>query len=205
MLISKRFGFTLIEVLVVVAIMALLTAIILPSFAEARRISKKTVCLHNLQQISTAIQSYLHNNRDTFPPDIARTPTVGAAMVPPKRPLPKVLQRELAGTGNKNAEFVNKVFECPADTITIPAMMADPTIGGKGPRYFDSQKTSYEWNEELNGKMMHYKTVKIFKDMFSVPPDKLEMVKDFETSFHGPANRKGSQNILFADFEPRSQ
>jgi prepilin-type N-terminal cleavage/methylation domain-containing protein len=51
-------GFTLIEVLVVVAIIALLLAILLPSLAAARNQAKVTICQANSKQIGTMIASY---------------------------------------------------------------------------------------------------------------------------------------------------
>ncbi|MBI4578548.1 MAG: type II secretion system protein [Planctomycetes bacterium] len=51
-------AFTLIEVLVVVAIIALLVAILLPSLAEARNIAKITVCMANTREIGNRVMQY---------------------------------------------------------------------------------------------------------------------------------------------------
>jgi prepilin-type N-terminal cleavage/methylation domain-containing protein/prepilin-type processing-associated H-X9-DG protein len=51
-------GFTLIEVLVVVAIIALLISILAPSLAEARRQSRASVCLSNMRQLGVAAHMY---------------------------------------------------------------------------------------------------------------------------------------------------
>ncbi len=53
-----RAGFTLIEVLVVVAIIALLLAILLPTLSRAREQAKRTVCGSNLKQMLTAHHMY---------------------------------------------------------------------------------------------------------------------------------------------------
>ncbi|HQE26771.1 MAG TPA: prepilin-type N-terminal cleavage/methylation domain-containing protein, partial [Phycisphaerae bacterium] len=60
-------GFTLIEVLVVVAIIALLISILLPSLAAARAQSRTTLCLANLHQAGIAINTYSVENKGYVP------------------------------------------------------------------------------------------------------------------------------------------
>jgi len=62
-----RSGFTLIEVLVVVAIIALLVAILLPALSRARAQGRSTVCLNNLRQIGIAVNQYAMANTDILP------------------------------------------------------------------------------------------------------------------------------------------
>jgi prepilin-type N-terminal cleavage/methylation domain-containing protein/prepilin-type processing-associated H-X9-DG protein len=64
---GKR-GFTLIELLVVIAIIGILAAMVFPVFARARESARKAVCLSNVKNIALAIQMYLADNNDTFPP-----------------------------------------------------------------------------------------------------------------------------------------
>ncbi len=61
-----RRAFTLIEMLVTVAIIALLAAILLPSLNVAREQARSTVCLSNLHQLGTATTMYLNANHDYF-------------------------------------------------------------------------------------------------------------------------------------------
>ncbi len=51
-------GFTLVEILVVLAIIAVLAALLFPAFKSARENSRQTTCLSNMQQISLAVQQY---------------------------------------------------------------------------------------------------------------------------------------------------
>ncbi|GJM24164.1 MAG: hypothetical protein DHS20C16_05790 [Phycisphaerae bacterium] len=60
-------GFTLVELLVVVSIIALLISILLPSLKRAREQSKLVVCKSNLHQIGTGIQLYAQDNRGLIP------------------------------------------------------------------------------------------------------------------------------------------
>jgi prepilin-type N-terminal cleavage/methylation domain-containing protein len=61
-------GFTLIELLVVIAIIGILAAMVFPVFARARESARKAVCLSNVKNIALAIQMYLSDHNDTFPP-----------------------------------------------------------------------------------------------------------------------------------------
>jgi len=60
-------GFTLIEVLVVVAIIALLVAILVPSLSRARESAKRAACLSNLRQQGIGMNTYAMDHRNFFP------------------------------------------------------------------------------------------------------------------------------------------
>jgi len=64
---AKR-GYTLVELLVVISIIALLIAIIVPSMGVVRRIMKETSCLANLHAIGAAIQTYASAYDGKVPP-----------------------------------------------------------------------------------------------------------------------------------------
>jgi len=51
-------GFTLVEIMIVVAIIALLAAIAIPSFMKSRAESRKSACINNLRLIDHAKQQY---------------------------------------------------------------------------------------------------------------------------------------------------
>lgn len=60
-------AFTIVELLVVIAVTAVLAGLLFPVFAKARDKAHQTACLSNLRQIGTAFVEYLHDWDDTFP------------------------------------------------------------------------------------------------------------------------------------------
>ena len=66
---SKRGGFTLVEIMIVVAIIALLAAIAVPGFLRARKRSQATRILNDLRMIDSAVDQYaIETNRSTGNP-----------------------------------------------------------------------------------------------------------------------------------------
>lgn len=60
-------AFTLIELLIVIAIIAILAAILFPVFAQAREKARQTSCLSNLKQEGLAMLMYVQDNDETYP------------------------------------------------------------------------------------------------------------------------------------------
>ena len=86
----SRRGFTLIEFLVVIAIIAILAAILFPVFVRAKQRAQTATCQSNLKQIGVAIKQYLNDWDQTFMTNKAASASgpQKEVQLPPWPPLP---------------------------------------------------------------------------------------------------------------------
>jgi prepilin-type N-terminal cleavage/methylation domain-containing protein/prepilin-type processing-associated H-X9-DG protein len=122
-----RAGFSLLELMVVAAIIALLLAILLPSIDAARRQTRRTVCAANLSQLAKSWQMLLNDKNGLFPRGTSIEFTYGGKQgdgasqygANPRNPISKPLNRyvRLPLVTRDKAE----TFLCPEDTGTFEA------------------------------------------------------------------------------------
>ncbi|HPO14128.1 MAG TPA: type II secretion system protein [Candidatus Hydrogenedentes bacterium] len=65
--VRRRSGFTLLELLIVIAVIGILAAILLPALARAREASRRCSCMSNLSQLGMALQMYAEENNRMLP------------------------------------------------------------------------------------------------------------------------------------------
>ncbi len=68
-----RSGFTLVELLVVITIIAMLMALLLPVLGKVQETGRRTQCLNNQRQVGEAMLTYATNAGGTMPPSVTQT------------------------------------------------------------------------------------------------------------------------------------
>lgn len=107
----KRRAFTLLEILVVVAIICLLAALLFPAFGHVRALGRRTTCASNLKQIGMALGQYAQDYK--FYPMMSAAGTTGSGTENPNG----LLKDSVCGAWpDKVLPYLKseKVFECPS-------------------------------------------------------------------------------------------
>ncbi len=123
---GARCAFTLVELLLVVAILATLLSMLFPVFSLAREKARQTSCASNLRQIGLAIQQYRADYDDFLPrvasdaqrydPENATSPDLASWLQMPTAH--EVLQPYCSS---------QEIFRCPSDSLPFSAFRPDRT------------------------------------------------------------------------------
>ncbi|MFA7345650.1 MAG: prepilin-type N-terminal cleavage/methylation domain-containing protein [Terrimicrobiaceae bacterium] len=177
-----RGGFTLIEILVVVAIIGILSSMMLPKIAKIQERAQSVACVNNLRQIGIGVLSYVGEHDNEYPvvePDPQNPvypPTTGDD---PAEIEAKPLLDVLGPYGVTDA-----VLKCPADI--------------KGPNWYakNDPHTSYQWRVMLDSENANAPKIYGGRRGYSVrivKPARVTICTDYEGVHSGRLNR------LYAD------
>jgi len=130
---AARSGFTLVELLVVVAIIALLAAILFPVYASVRERAKQASCMSNMRQIGMALTMYLGDKGDKLPPYIqGEYGAIGSSLTASKH---------MEGPGIRIADYKSKP--------TTPAERFSLGDGGEPWTYYSWMDCLYKYTNSV--------------------------------------------------------
>ena len=162
-------AFTLIELLIVIAIIGILAALLLPVMGRAKEAGRSAACLNNLHQIGIALQLYVQDNQNTMP---TMYDAIVSTNLPPGSSLATV---NIVLTNYLGAP---EILRCPSDDR----------------RLFEDTGSSYAWNNLLNGEDADH--LEVFKIHFD--PHQIPVFYDKE-AFHRTRGPGKGVNFLYAD------
>ena len=186
-------AFSLTELLIVIAIIAILAGLLLPAVGRSKAKAYNAGCVSNLRQLGIATRAFADDNQERLP----SAEILPTQPIDPQNPLPRICDvlasyvGKTAGTNTNSAT----VFKCPADKM------------GR----FVSEGSSYEWNADLNGHRIDESLTHsaflllepgnlsggITNFFQSFPPETIPLFLDYDP-FH-PRPPKPGKNVVFMD------
>jgi len=150
----------MIELLIVIAIIAILAATLFPAFIRAKKSAKSTVCLSNLHQIGSALAMYMGDNDDLYPWAIDYSDRIHPeqwvsipsfeAQIPNMPLMQTVLDPYVKG---------KEAFHCPSDAGTQILDDHFPLSFEASPSDFSTFGSSYLYRTELTQKLKSGTTI----------------------------------------------
>jgi prepilin-type processing-associated H-X9-DG protein/prepilin-type N-terminal cleavage/methylation domain-containing protein len=148
-------GFTLVELLVVVGIIAALIGILMPALAAAQRESRKTVCKGHLVQIGHGFLLYTNQYKGRYP----RSPSLPSVNPYNQKVVQEYLAPFVAAGQSAAPEHVAagtgvfEIFRCPADDTVFPV-----------------ERVSYMYHQELGDRPIRETFMfQVYRDLTRVP------------------------------------
>jgi len=176
MILSSKRGFTLIELMVVIAIIAMLGAMALPQFNSMIERSRSAACMGNLKNLGAAVGSYAVENESKLP--FINNPA--RPVYTDDEDLPEDVQPQTMLEAFEAYGVTESSLRCPADVLAS--------------NRFAAEGTSYEWIPRIDGESNITPKIYTRRGAFNLrSASRVRLVIDTE------AVHFGRQNRLYAD------
>ncbi|MBI3909436.1 MAG: type II secretion system protein [Armatimonadetes bacterium] len=132
-------GFTLMELLVVISIIAILAGILFPVFARARASALQIACVSNVRQLGMAWMMYVQDADEHFPPSNSPNPPNSEWALVPGGPFPCKscrVRHRITGRPYDSRIFAlpyirtDQIFHCPSDSGSPNGQVPDEPVKG---------------------------------------------------------------------------
>jgi prepilin-type N-terminal cleavage/methylation domain-containing protein/prepilin-type processing-associated H-X9-DG protein len=140
---GKKNGFTLMELLVVIACIAILAAMLLPALSKTKSRAQSIACLNNLRQLSTCWQLYAGDNNDLMVPN---NNIAGGAPGSSWCQGTGILETNTTAIESGLLFSYNRstaLYHCPADVSTVVSLSGTPLS--------QLRNRSYNLSQSVNG------------------------------------------------------
>jgi prepilin-type N-terminal cleavage/methylation domain-containing protein/prepilin-type processing-associated H-X9-DG protein len=126
-------GFTLVELLVVIAVIALLAALLFPVFHSARQQARATVCQAHIRQLAIEFHQY-EAEHETLPYGIwaMRAPPRGGNITDARYDVPGCYWPNFIGAAGHSSSRDSKILECPSKYLQDPGLARHILCGNYG-------------------------------------------------------------------------
>jgi prepilin-type N-terminal cleavage/methylation domain-containing protein/prepilin-type processing-associated H-X9-DG protein len=128
-------GFTLVELLAVIAIIALLAALLLPTLSRAKERANRISCNNNLRQLYLLFHFYADDNGNRLP--VGYTTTGGW--------YPTLIPRSIYDVAIRNGSKVRHIFICPSNPWKDQTIIPNPTQTSVNSGYVAALATPDGW------------------------------------------------------------
>lgn len=198
-----RGGFTLVELLTVIAIIAVLAAMLFPLYVNAKNSAKKAQCQSNLRQIGQAFETYTSDNGGCYPNLNSKCLWMGRYW---RWPMKRYLSYRASynpndpGAEKQTTHAWNTILRCPADPV--PGIVYDGTSYAYSAAFYldpDHISSITSYSQLYDSSALVFATIKTSAVTY---PTRKALSADWLTHTSDHSNWwtwGGSRNYLFAD------
>jgi prepilin-type N-terminal cleavage/methylation domain-containing protein/prepilin-type processing-associated H-X9-DG protein len=176
---SRRHAFSLIELVVVIAIVSMLAVLVAPEWERIKDRAQSVTCVSNLRQIGVGVLTYVGENDNTYP------------VIEPNPTNPVYTEDD--GVTEQEAEPLLEAlgpYGVEASVLKCPADLRGKNAGGRV--YFNERGTSYQWRITVDGENATAPLVYGGRRGWGVrvaKPSRVTIATDFEGIHSGRLNR----------------